>query len=35
MIKEAFEVIKEMADEEPVLEPFVDVISTSRRGILR
>ncbi|ABK90345.1 acyl-ACP--UDP-N-acetylglucosamine O-acyltransferase [Francisella tularensis subsp. novicida] len=35
MMKEAFEIIKEMAKEDKVLEPFVDVIGTSRRGILR
>ncbi|GAB4222125.1 MAG: acyl-ACP--UDP-N-acetylglucosamine O-acyltransferase [Francisella sp.] len=35
MLKEAFEIIKEMAKEDKILEPFVDVISNSRRGILR
>ncbi|QIV96463.1 acyl-[acyl-carrier-protein]--UDP-N-acetylglucosamine O-acyltransferase [Allofrancisella inopinata] len=35
MINEAFEIIKNMATEEPVLEPFVELMSTSRRGILR
>ncbi len=35
MVKESFVVIKEMAKEDAVLKPFVDLISTSRRGILR
>ncbi|AIT09957.1 UDP-N-acetylglucosamine acyltransferase [Candidatus Francisella endociliophora] len=35
MTKEALEVIKDMANDHNVLEPFVDVMETSRRGILR
>lgn len=35
MIKEALESIKDMAKDCEVLEPFIDVIGTSRRGILR
>jgi UDP-N-acetylglucosamine acyltransferase len=35
MVKESFEVIKEMAKEDAVLKPFADLMSTSRRGILR
>ena len=35
MAKESFEVIKEMAKENDALEPFVDLIGTSKRGILR
>lgn len=35
MTKEAFEIIKDMAKESKVLEPFVEVMGTARRGILR
>ena len=35
MTKEALEIIKDMANDHKVLEPFVDVMETSRRGILR
>ncbi len=35
MAKESFEVIKEMAKEDEVLKPFVELMSTARRGILR
>jgi UDP-N-acetylglucosamine acyltransferase len=35
MAKESFEVIKEMAKTEEVLQPFVELMIASRRGILR
>lgn len=35
MMKESFEMIKEMAKKEIVLQSFVDLMSVSRRGILR
>jgi UDP-N-acetylglucosamine acyltransferase len=35
MVKEAYEVIKDMAKENEVLKPFVDVMSNSKRGMLR
>ena len=35
MTKEALEIITEMAKEDKVVQPFTDIISNSRRGILR
>ncbi|MDE5035869.1 acyl-[acyl-carrier-protein]--UDP-N-acetylglucosamine O-acyltransferase, partial [Francisella tularensis subsp. holarctica] len=35
MMKVAFEIIKAMAKEDKVIEPFVVVIGTSRSGLLR
>ena len=35
MLKESSEVIKEMAKEDAILKPFADLMSTSKRGILR
>lgn len=35
IIKESLEIIKDMSKNEVILQPFIDVISSSKRGILR